>query len=44
MQDGEDHQILATVHSSSILRAPEESKASERAHFIEDLRVARSLL
>ena len=36
---------LATVHPSSILRAPDEAaRRSERAAFVDDLRVAANLL
>jgi uracil-DNA glycosylase family protein len=37
--------VVATVHPSSILRAPdEESRAAERRAFVEDLRVVKKLL
>jgi DNA polymerase len=36
--------VLATVHPSSILRAPEESRASEMAAFVKDLRIAAKLI
>jgi uracil-DNA glycosylase family protein len=35
---------LATVHPSSILRAPDESRQRERALFVDDLRVAAAAL
>ncbi len=36
--------VLATVHPSSILRAPDDRRAAERAAFVADLRVAAALL
>ena len=37
--------IVATIHPSAILRAPDsETRSVEMARFIADLRVARSLL
>ena len=36
--------VLATVHPSSILRAPDDRRAAEHAAFVADLRTAASLL
>ena len=36
--------IVATVHPSSILRAPDEQRAAEMHAFIRDLRVAKKLM
>jgi uracil-DNA glycosylase family protein len=36
--------VLATVHPSSILRAPSENRALERAAFVDDLRVVAAFL
>jgi DNA polymerase len=36
--------VMATVHPSSILRAPDETRAKEMAAFVEDLRVAATLI
>jgi DNA polymerase len=36
--------IVATVHPSSILRAPDEQRAAEMRAFIRDLRVAKKLM
>jgi uracil-DNA glycosylase len=36
--------VLATVHPSSILRAPDDSRALERAAFVDDLRVVADRL
>jgi DNA polymerase len=36
--------VVATVHPSSILRAPKENRQRERAAFVSDLRVAAELL
>jgi uracil-DNA glycosylase family protein len=36
--------VIATVHPSSILRAPEDRRAAERAAFVADLRAAAALL
>jgi len=35
---------VATVHPSSILRAPDEQRAAEMHAFIRDLRVAKKLM
>lgn len=39
-----DHQYVATVHPSSILRAPADTRDEARADFVTDLRVAAGLL
>jgi uracil-DNA glycosylase family protein len=36
--------VLATIHPSAILRADDESRARERAAFVDDLKVVTSLL
>jgi DNA polymerase len=36
--------VIATVHPSSILRAPDEARTSEMAAFVKDLRVAAKLI
>ena len=36
--------VMATVHPSSILRAPDETRASEMAAFVKDLRIAAKLI
>jgi len=36
--------VMATVHPSSILRAPDENRAAETTRFVEDLRKAAKLL
>lgn len=36
--------VVATVHPSSILRAPDDARASERRRFVEDLRVVARLI
>jgi DNA polymerase len=36
--------VMATVHPSSILRAPDENRAAETIRFVEDLRKAAKLL
>jgi DNA polymerase len=36
--------VMATVHPSSILRAPDETRAKDMATFVKDLRVAARLL
>lgn len=36
--------VVATVHPSSILRAPEDARAGERKRFVEDLRVVARLI
>jgi DNA polymerase len=36
--------VIATVHPSSILRAPDETRAKELAAFVKDLRVAAKLM
>jgi DNA polymerase len=36
--------VLATIHPSAILRADTDTRAHERAAFVDDLKVAASLL
>jgi uracil-DNA glycosylase len=36
--------VLATIHPSAILRADAETRERERAAFVDDLRIAASLL